>query len=210
MEKCKRYLVFAAGLFISSLGVSLITKGDLGTSPITSIPYVLSLSLPLTIGGFTVLFSLVLIALQLLILGRRFQPEHVLQIPISFLFGWFIDLTMAMLVFVSPQSYPAKVAYLLAGCAVLGVGIYLEVRADVAMLPGESFVRSIVLTWHTNFGTTKVVFDVAMTVIAAALSLCFVWQISGVREGTIVAALLVGLIARFLSRILPKPAYASS
>ena len=210
MEKYKRYLVFAAGLFISSLGVSLITKGDLGTSPITSIPYVLSLSLPLTIGGFTVLFSLVLIALQLLILGRRFQPEHFLQIPISFLFGWFIDLTMAMLVFVSPQSYPAKVAYLLAGCAVLGVGIYLEVRADVAMLPGESFVRSIVLTWHTNFGTTKVVFDVAMTVIAAALSLCFVWQISGVREGTIVAALLVGLIARFLSRILPKPAYASS
>ena len=210
MEKCKRYLVFAAGLFISSLGVSLITKGDLGTSPITSIPYVLSLSLPLTIGGFTVLFSLVLIALQLLILGRRFQPEHFLQIPISFLFGWFIDLTMAMLVFVSPQSYPAKVAYLLAGCAVLGVGIYLEVRADVAMLPGESFVRSIVLTWHTDFGTTKVVFDVAMTVIAAALSLCFVRQISGVREGTIVAALLVGLIARFLSRILPKPAYASS
>ena len=209
MEKCKRYLIFAAGLFISSLGVSMITKGDLGTSPITSIPYVLSLNLPLTVGGFTVLFSLFLILLQLLILGRRFQPEYLLQIPISFLFGWFIDLTMAMLFFIQPQSYPTKLIYLLMGCLVLGLGVYLEVRADVAMLPGESFVRSIVLTWHTDFGTTKVIFDVSMTVIAAILSLCFIRQVNGVREGTIAAALLVGIITRLLSRLLPKPAYTA-
>ena len=62
------------------------------------------------------------------------------------------------------------VVSLLIGCAVLGFGVYLEVLADVAMLPGESFVRAIVATWDTDFGITKIVFDVSMSVTAAALS----------------------------------------
>lgn len=65
MEKLKRYAVFLIGLFINSLGVSLITKADLGTSPISSIPYVLSLNFPLTLGQFTIAFSLLLILISL-------------------------------------------------------------------------------------------------------------------------------------------------
>lgn len=106
MEKAKRYLVFLIGLFINSLGVSLITKADLGTSPISSIPYVLSLNFPLTLGEFTIIFSLLLIFLQLVILQRNFKPEHLLQIPVSIAFGYFIDLCMALLAFVQPQAYP--------------------------------------------------------------------------------------------------------
>ena len=104
-EKAKRYLVFLAGLFISSLGVSLITKADLGTSPISAIPYVLSLHFPLTLGQFTVAFSLFLILLQLLMLRRRFKAEHLLQIPISVAFGAFIDLTMVLLAFLEPLLF---------------------------------------------------------------------------------------------------------
>ena len=44
MEKLKRYIIFFIGLYINSLGVALITKASLGTSPISSIPYVLSLN----------------------------------------------------------------------------------------------------------------------------------------------------------------------
>ena len=49
METLKRYLIFLVGLFVNSLGVSLITKANLGTSPISSIPYVLSLNFPFTL-----------------------------------------------------------------------------------------------------------------------------------------------------------------
>lgn len=66
MEKLKRYIIFLLGLLVNSLGVSLITKAELGTSPISSIPYVLSLNYSLSLGTFTVLFSLLLILLQLL------------------------------------------------------------------------------------------------------------------------------------------------
>lgn len=213
MEKCKRYLIFIIGLFINSLGVSLITKADLGTSPISSIPYVLSLSFPFTLGEFTIFFSLLLISLQLIILRKNFKPEYILQIPVSIAFGYFIDLTMYLLNFDQPKQYLSKVTALLIGCVILGFGVYMEVLANVVMLPGESFVRAIVFTWNTEFGTTKVIFDVSMAVIAGALSFLFTGHLEGVREGTVIAALLVGFIARFLGKILsflPKKLFTVS
>ena len=179
---------------MNSLGVSLITKASLGTSPITSIPYVLSLSFPFTLGNFTIFFSVFLILLQLLILRKNFKLEHVLQIPISIIFGYFIDLTMLLFTWVNPQTYIMKIVYLLIGCLILGFGVYMEV------LLGKSFVRAIVLTWRTNFGTTKICFDVSMAVIAAVLSFVFTGHLNGVREGTILAALLVGFVARVLGK----------
>ena len=200
MEKLKRYLIFLVGLFVNSLGVSLITKANLGTSPISSIPYVLSLNFPFTLGNFTIFFSIFLIVLQLIILRKNFKLEHILQIPVSIIFGYFIDLTMILFSWVNPEAYIMKIVYLLIGCLILGVGVYMEVLADVVMLPGESFVRAIVLTWKTNFGTTKICFGVSMSVIAAVLSFVFAGRLAGVREGTVIAALLVGFIARLIGK----------
>ena len=200
MEKLKRYLIFLVGLFVNSLGVSLITKANLGTSPISSIPYVLSLNFPFTLGNFTIFFSIFLIVLQLIILRKNFKLEHILQIPVSIIFGYFIDLTMILFSWVNPEAYIMKIVYLLIGCLILGVGVNMEVLADVVMLPGESFVRAIVLTWKTNFGTTKICFDVSMSVIAAVLSFVFAGRLDGVREGTVIAALLVGFIARLIGK----------
>ncbi len=206
------YIIFTVGLFINSLGVSMITKADLGTSPISSIPYVLSLHYPLSLGQFTIIFSIFLIILQLIILRKNFKLEHVLQIPVSIVFGYFIDFSMIMLSFVHPASYIAKVIYLLLGCGVLGIGVYMEVLADVVMLPGESFVRAVVFTWKIEFGITKVAFDVSMTVIAALMSFVLMGRLAGVREGTIIAALLVGFIARIIGKVmsfLPEKIFTS-
>lgn len=200
MNKLKRYLLFLVGLFINALGVSLVTKASLGTSPISSIPYVLSLNFPFTLGNFTIIFSIFLILLQILILRKNFKIENILQIPVSVAFGYFIDLTMYLFFWVNPMNYAVKLIALLAGCIVLGFGVYLEVLADVVMLPGESFVRAIVQTWNTNFGTTKIIFDSSMTVIAGVLSFVFSGRLNGVREGTIIAALLVGFIARLFGK----------
>lgn len=156
----------------------------------------------MTLGQFTIFFSILLILIQLIILRRNFKAEHLLQIPISILFGYFIDLTMVMLGFVNPEAYIFKIIYLLIGCVILGFGVYIEVLANVAMLPGESFVRAVSSTWHTEFSSTKVAFDVSLTVIAGLLSLIFAHRLDGVREGTIIAALLVGFIARLFGRAL--------
>ena len=129
MNKLKRYLLFLIGLFINALGVSL------GTSPISSIPYVLSLKFPPTLGNFTIIFSILLILLQILILRKNFKIENILQIPVSIAFGYFIDLTMYLFFWVNPGNYAMKLAALLAGCIVLGFGVYLEPQRSYLILP---------------------------------------------------------------------------
>ena len=198
-EWCRRYLFFLAGLFINSFGVSFITKAALGTSPISSVPYTLSLGFAPTLGMFTLYMSIVLILVQMILLRRDFPRQYLLQIPVSFLFSWFIDMTMELLGFLTPDVYAAKVVCLLLGCGILGFGVFMEMAAGVVMLPGECFVNAISRTFHTDFGRTKVAFDTSITVAAAIIGLVLYRELAGVREGTIAAAVLVGMIARRLN-----------
>ena len=199
-ELIKRYIFLLAGLFVNGLGVSFITKAGLGTSPITSIPYTLSLGFTPTVGMFTLVFNIFLIILQVILLRRNFQLQNLLQLPIIALFSFFIDLTMSLLGFMQPETYAMKVVSLIAGCLILGFGVFMEMAANVAMLPGEATVRAVSDVFSTDFGKTKIAFDSSMTVIAAILSFIMFRHLDGVREGTIVAAILVGFIARLFKK----------
>ena len=199
-ELIKRYIFLLAGLFVNGLGVSFITKAGLGTSPITSIPYTLSLGFTPTVGMFTLFFNLLLIVLQIILLRRNFQLQNLLQLPIIALFSFFIDLTMSLLGFIQPETYAMKVVSLIVGCLILGFGVFMEMVANVAMLPGEATVRAVSDVFSTDFGKTKIAFDSSMTVIAAILSFIMFRHLDGVREGTIVAAILVGFIARLFKK----------
>ena len=201
-ELARRYIFFIVGLFVNSLGVSLITKASLGTSPISSIPYTLDIGFAPTLGMFTLAFNLLLVVIQLAVLRRRFPRQFWLEIPVTLAFSYFIDLTMSMLSLYQPQGYPLQFLSLLVGCGVLGFGVFMEMAAGVVMLPGECTVSAISTTWHTDFGRTKVAVDVTMAVTAAALGLLLYHRLAGVREGTIISALLVGMIARALHRVL--------
>ena len=199
-ELIKRYIFLLAGLFVNGLGVSFITKAGLGTSPITSIPYTLSLGFTPTVGMFTFVFNIFLIILQVILLRRNFQLQNLLQLPIIALFSFFIDLTMSLLGFMQPETYAMKVVSLIVGCLILGFGVFMEMAANVAMLPGEATVRAVSDVFSTDFGKTKIAFDSSMTVIAAILSFIMFRHLDGVREGTIVAAILVGFIARLFKK----------
>ncbi len=207
-ELTRRYLFFIAGLYVNSLGISLITKAELGTSPISSIPYTLSIGFPLSLGMFTLFYSLLLIVIQLVILGRRFPRQFWLQLPVSLGFSLFIDLSMGSLWFLSPESYPVKLICLLVGCLVLGAGVFMEMAASVVMLPGECTIKAISSTWNKDFGKTKVAVDLTMALSAAALGFFLYGALTGVREGTLISALLVGLIARWINQHLGSRAQA--
>ena len=199
-ELIKRYIFLLVGLFVNGLGVSFITKAGLGTSPITSIRYTLDLDFTPTVGMFTLVFNIFLVILQVILLRRNFQLQNLLQLPIIALFSFFIDLTMSLLGFMQPETYAMKVVSLIVGCLILGFGVFMEMVANVAMLPGEATVRAVSDVFSTDFGKTKIAFDSSMTVIAAILSFIMFKHLDGVREGTIVAAILVGFIARLFKK----------
>ena len=199
----RRYLLFAIALFINAMGIAYITKAALGTSPITSVTYVASMFTPLTMGQWTIILNLLFVLLELPFMTRRQVREdlrmYVSQIVITFFFGLCIDLCMFIIQDLNPVVYISKIANLLIGCVILAVGIALEVKADVAMMAGEYFVRVLVKKFHKDFGYLKLAFDWSLAALAVILSLCFMGGIYGVREGTVIAALLVGPIVHFVT-----------
>ena len=69
VEIFKRYVGLGLALFVCALGVALITNAQLGTSPITSLPYVLTFMTPLSIGFITFLMNAVFLGVQVLLDG---------------------------------------------------------------------------------------------------------------------------------------------
>lgn len=198
------YLIFIIGLYFLAAGIVLILRSSLGTTPISSVNYVLSLHTPLTLGAWTFLVNLLLIAGQFWFvrdrMTRRRTVEILLQLPFSFLFGFFIDLNMALTGGLQPQSYFMAIVFLLCGCLIQSVGIVLEIKPRVAMMSAEGFVNFGSQRYGKDFGRFKVAFDVSLVTIAAVLSLVLARQVEGVREGTVIAALITGYIVNFLNR----------
>lgn len=199
-----RYLVFTVGIYILSMGIVLILRSSLGTPPISSFNYVVSLNFPLTFGTATFLFNAALIAMEFWLLRgirtRRDTVEVLLQLPFSLLLGIFIDLNMALTAGVQPESYAAALAVLALGCTVQAAGIVLEIKPQVVKMSAEGFVVYAARRYNRDFGRTKVVFDVALVVLAVAASLAFSRKIEGVREGTVIAACVTGFIVSLMSR----------
>ena len=194
----EKYLLFIIGLYFLATGIVLILRSTLGTTPISSINYVLSLNT----STWTFLINLLLIAGQFWFvrdcLNRRDTIEILLQIPFSFLFGLFIDLNMNLTAAIQPTHYITAIILLLAGCLVQAIGVVLEIKPRVAMMSAEGFVSYAARRYNKDFG--KLRFDISLVTLAFLLSLLLAHKVEGIREGTVIAACITGYIVSFLSR----------
>ncbi|MDE7278554.1 MAG: YitT family protein, partial [Oscillospiraceae bacterium] len=136
-ETAKRYILFIVSLFFSALGVAFTKRGELGVSPISSVANVLSCKFDaLSLGTWLIIWNCVLIAGQIIILRRKFQPIQLLQVPLSFLFGWFTDLGMMIVSHFPADFYAMRLAMVIIGIVILAFGIALSVIANVIMNSG--------------------------------------------------------------------------
>lgn len=204
MSKTKRYLLFLCGLFFVALGISCAVKSHLGTAPISSPPYILSSRFPLSLGSLVFTLNILFFVGQLVILKRKFPLFQWLQIPMTGIFGFFIDFTMLLLSHITPTTYLARLAFIAFGVCSMGFGIALEMIGNVVILPGEGIVKVIASQWSFDFGRTKTFFDTSLVLLAAGLSCLYFGEIRGVREGTLIFALATGTVARFFMAYLHR------
>jgi len=206
-ELVKRYSLFIISLWFSALGVAITKCGSLGVSCISSVPNVLSLRFTaLTIGGWTFVWNTLLVICQILLLRKNFQKIQLLQIPLSFLFGWFTDVAMLLAVRIPVNSYPMQLFMVVLGVAILAFGITLGVIANVVLNAGEGIVKALADVSGKEFGFVKVRFDVVCVILSRVISLAtFGGKIIGVREGTLIAAFLNGTMVKWYSRRLKEP-----
>lgn len=199
-KKCIRCICFMLGILINSFGIAFITKAALGTSPISSLPYVLSKKFPLTLGQFTFVMNMIFILMQIFLLKKDFQKRQILQIGVNVIFSGFIDISMNMLDAFAPSGASAQILSLLAGCVILAMGISIEVAPNVLLVPGEGVVKAISAVSRKRFGTVKVVFDTTLITLSFILSLLFFHRLNGLGIGTVISALAVGKIVNLCNR----------
>lgn len=201
----KRCFVLVIGLCVMAAGVAFSIHGNLGTSPISSLPYTLSVIVgPLSVGTATICMHGVLVLLQILILRKKYDPFQLIQLPVAIVFGYLTDFFNWLLNGLSYSAYWQQWIFCLIGICLVATGVALEVMSKVTVLAGEGFDLAVCQVTRIKFANMKIIFDVSLVVIACILGLIFTGQLQGVREGTVAAALLVGLLTKQIAKPLRK------
>lgn len=202
-----RYWWFVCGLIINSFGIAVVTRSALGTSPISSVPFVLSSQFDLSLGQFTFIINSCFIVLQIILLRKNFNPIQLLQVFANILFSSFLDINMHLLSWMQFSSWPVQVVSVLIGCSIMALGISIEVAPNVLFVPGEGFVKAVSTVTGIRFGNIKTVFDSTLVASAVILSFVFFGTLVGVGVGTMLTALTVGRFVNLFNSKLPLIAW---
>lgn len=197
----KRIVMLLAGVILVAIGVAFSIKANLGTAPVSSLPYVLGQIIGLSTGVCTIIIHAIFIALQVIILKKEFKLFNLFQLPLGILFGSVIDLASKMISSIEAVSYGMQIVLCIIGIVLIGIGVAFEVEANVILLAIEGFCAAVVQKTGKKFGDIKTITDSGIVASAVILGLIFLHKIAGVREGTVAAAILVGQIAKLIKKL---------
>lgn len=200
----KNLFILAFALMFMAAGVSLAKIASLGTSPIASIPNVLSFIFPLSLGTLTIIFMFVCVGLEVVFLRKKFSFTNILQVIPGLLFGIFINLFVELFSFIHPNFYWQKLLLTLISILVLGFGVFLEITSNSIIMPGEGLAKAVSIGVKISFSAAKILVDSSMVIVALILALLVFHSLTGIREGTIIAALLVGQVVSGIKKLVDK------
>ena len=199
--------IYCLGLWILAFGIALSVNSNLGVSPVSSLPYVVSLITKISLGTCTTIVYALYILLQM-VLSRKFRPALLLQLVFSTIFGWFVDAAKFLLGDFCLPTYFGQLAMLAASILLIGFSLVLYIDVDLAPMPAEGLVGCIAAKNGKSFSKMKTLFDCTSVLVAVVLSFLFLGRLTGIREGTVLTALLagrmMGLIRRFVGPRLRK------
>lgn len=197
-----RLLCYIAGLFLIALGSCVAINSGLGISPVSSLPYVISLVSGLPLSGCVIAVFCVYVLLQILILRREFRVIQLIQLVFSALFGYFVDLAMVMVAGFSIPTYAGKLLMLVISMVLIALGVLLYIGMDLIPMAMEGLSLAVTKRFGIPFQNTKIMIDCMVVGSAVAISLICTHRLVGVREGTILSAIFVGKLIAVFRRFL--------
>ena len=200
----KRLILLCIGLSVMAFGVAFSIKAALGTSPISSVPYVTSAISGLSVGTTTIIMNSCLVLIQIPILRKQYDWFQLFQFLAVILFGVMIDVAELVIQGISFSNYFEQWILCAIGIFLVALGVSMEVTANLVTMAGGGVVLSICKVAPIKFSNMKVVFDVTLVCISILLSFLFLGHLDGVREGTVAAAIFVGLITKKTNKLMKK------
>lgn len=200
-----RWVLTILAVILNALGVAFITRAALGTVPATSIPAVLAIVYDrFTIGGYLFVMSIIQILIQIVLLKKDFHIFQLLQIVPSLVLSYFVDFFMGFLKDLPVSQYPLQLLWLLVGTVILSFSIALEVKVDLIYLPLDGMNKAIAEKTGKSFDLIKTITDCSMVVIALVIILAVKHGLYGIREGTIISALIAGYIVKLFAKLFDR------
>lgn len=198
----KRTLIYIFGLFLMTIGISFSIKADLGVSPVSSIPYTVTLITGIEMGKATILFHIVLILLQIIILKKDFKMISLTQLVVAVMFGYFTTFSNYLMTFLpAPEDFVLRLFFLLISIVFVAIGIFLYLPPDVMPLAGEGAMQAVSQKSGIAFPKVKVAFDITMVLISGVTCYFVLHGLGSVGVGTVISAVLVGTVLSFIMRL---------
>ena len=203
MIEFRRIFNYVFGLFLITLGVGLSIKSNLGSTPVSSIPYTLNVIWGIEIGVATVIFHTILVITELILLRRAFKPKHFLQVPVGILFGFFTTISVNLVNLLPDTSNIILIAIMvLVSTFLVALGLFFYVPTNIVPLSVEGITQAIAIVSNQPFTKVKVCFDVSVVVLSFVLCFIFTGVIGGsVCIGTIFSAIFVGITLKYINKV---------
>ena len=198
----ERYGILVIALEFMTMGIIFTIHGNLGITPISCPVYVLSLGFSPTLGEFTIAMHVLFVIIQIILLRKKFEYIQLLQIPLGIIFGILIDANNYIMGNLYPSSYFGKLIFICIGSFSCAIGVSIEVTVKTVLIAGEGLLLAIITVFNLPLGKTKIAFDSSLLLISVIISLYLFGEIKGIREGTIIAAFLVGFFAGYTTPVI--------
>lgn len=197
-----RILYYVLGILIMTMGIALSVKSNLGVSPVSAVPYSITLIWGIEMGIATIIFQVILVVAQIILLRKAFQIKNLLQIPAGILFGVFTSACNQLVAqFPDPHNIGIRIAMMFISTVLIAIGIFFYVPADIIPLAGEGTMLAISEKTGVKFSNVKLCFDIGTVLVAFAMCWIGVHQFGSVGVGTLVAAVLVGVALKVITKI---------
>lgn len=183
----------------------------LGVSPIISVAYSISQIFSLNFGDMTFVLYVLFVLVQLILRDKRERIATLLQIVVSLIFSWLLNLFDALIPYRSAgHSLPANLVLLAAAIFLTGLGIAMTVNMRLVPNPGDGIVQAVAERIGRRQGFTKNIFDVGCVCTTIVVGFCFARPLVGIGVGTIAAMVGVGRSVALVNHLFQEKMLAAA
>lgn len=200
MKSLLRIIIYFSGLFFLAIGINLAISSQLGVSPVSALPLSISNVMGLSLGTVTIGVYILYVLIQVCILRKEFKLTSLLQVPFGFVFGFFVDFAAILLQGLVANNYISQLLLIIASIVIVSLGVVMFIEMDIVPNAPDGLVLAISYKSGLDFGKIKILFDCTSVILAAVVSFLFLGNISFIREGTVISALLTGKLINVFSK----------
>ena len=180
----KKYFLYFLGLNLIAFAVVLNVRFDLGVAAFSSVMYSISQIYNISLGTASIIQC---------ILSKKITVTFILEIPLSFAFGWLTDLYDFIIPTLSLSLYLRVICFIMT-MFITAMGVFLSVKTNLILTPTDGIVKTISEVFSFPFSIVKNTFDITLVFVTIILCLINHTHFYGLGIGTILTALFIGRI----------------